>query len=368
MIPKQTSTKPDKDTIASTMSDVVSDIPPAARVRLDGDALVSNWRTLDGLSGSASTGAAVKANGYGLGVKEVVARLTKAGCRDFFVANWQEAAEIEAMTSGKASVSVLNGVREEDMPFALQSPAKPVLNSIQQVTRWLETRKPCDLMIDSGMNRLGIEPEQLGSVGDGLNIDLAMSHLASADENVQQNADQLEHYKAALEKLTFKRASLANSAGIMLGSDYHFDCTRPGIALYGGRQRAELEACIKQICFPQVQILQVRSLKSGDKVGYNAKYTANHAQDIATLAMGYADGYLRGFSNKGRFFHEDAELPVLGRVSMDLIAIDISTAPQLREGDWVDCEYDLPIASAQSGLSQYELITGLGQRLPREWA
>ena len=342
-------------------------IPATAKVRLDSDALISNWRALDKLSGKASAGAAIKANAYGLGVTEVVERLLGAGCQDFFVANWQEAAEIEPLTSGKANISVLNGVREEDMPFALKSPAKPVLNSIEQAQRWSGIAKPCDVMIDSGMNRLGIEPEQLGSVGAGLDIDLAMSHLASADEDGPQNADQLARYQAALGKLNFKRSSLANSAGIMLGPDYHFDCTRPGISLYGGRQRPELDGLIKQVAFPQAQILQVRSLKPGDKVGYNAKYTADHAHDIATLAMGYADGYLRGFSNKGRFFHGKTALAVLGRVSMDLIAIDISDAPGLEEGDWVDCEYDLLTASAQSGLSQYELITGLGQRLSREW-
>ncbi|MFK7842395.1 MAG: alanine racemase [Sphingorhabdus sp.] len=343
-------------------------IPATAKVKLDANALVANWRNLDRLSGNAQAGAAVKANAYGLGVREVVQKLIVAGCRDFFVANWQEAFEIEDLTAGLAAVSVLNGVREQDMPFALQSAAKPVINSLEQLGRWKPSGKTCDVMINSGMNRLGINRDDLDAeLFTGMSIDLAMSHLASADEDVVQNEDQLACYKAALETVPSRRNSLANSAGIALGSAYHFDVTRPGLSLYGGVQRPELKTLIQQVAIPQAEILQVRSLQSGDKVGYNAQYVADHAHDIATLAMGYADGYLRGFSNSGVFTYQGARLPVLGRVSMDLIAIDLSHAPALKEGDWVDCEYDLQTASAQSSLSQYELITGLGSRLPREW-
>ena len=163
------------------------------------------------------------------------------------------------------------------------------------------------------------------------------------------------------------RTSLANSAGIALGSDYHFDVTRPGLSLYGGIQRPALEDVIRQVAIPQADIIQVRSLRAGDKLGYNARYIAAESHKVAILAMGYADGYLRGFSNSGMFMHEGIVLPVLGRVSMDLIAIDLTESSDLKEGDWVECEYDLEVASAQSGLSQYELITGLGSRLAREW-
>lgn len=350
------------------MNDRKQIVPATAKVRLDSEALVSNWRSLDRLSGNAQAGAAVKANAYGLGVRDVVQKLIAAGCKDFFVANWQEANEIEDLTAGMASVSVLNGVREQDMPFALQSAAKPVINSLEQLGRWKLSGKVCDVMINSGMNRLGIDLDDLdGDLFTGMSIDLAMSHLASADEDVVQNSEQMVCYKAALEIVPSQRTSLANSAGIALGSEYHFDVTRPGLSLYGGVQRSELNEIIQQVAIPQAEILQVRSLSAGDKVGYNAQYVANHAHNIATLAMGYADGYLRGFSNSGAFTYQGAQLPVLGRVSMDLIAIDLSHAAALKEGDWVDCEYDLQTAAAQSGLSQYELITGLGNRLAREW-
>ncbi|MGB5724327.1 MAG: alanine racemase [Parasphingorhabdus sp.] len=350
------------------MSDAQPMIAPTAIIRLDTDALLSNWRSLDRLSGQAKAGAAVKANAYGLGAREVVQKLVAAGCTDFFVANWQEAQEIEDLTAGQGSVSVLNGVRQSDMPFALQSPAKPVLNSLEQLARWKQSGRPCEIMINSGMNRLGINFEDLDNdLFSGIAIDVVMSHLASADQDGPQNAEQLVRYKAALKIVSGKRTSLANSAGIALGSDFHFDLTRPGLSLYGGIQRPEFRDVIKQVAVPQAEIIQIRPLRSGDKLGYNAQYVADRSHDIGILAMGYADGYLRSFSNQGVFKHQEQLLPVLGRVSMDLIAIDLESAPDLREGDWVDCEYDLGTASAQSGLSQYELITGLGNRLARQW-
>jgi alanine racemase len=343
-------------------------VPPSAKLRLESAALISNWRALNDLSGEACAGAAVKADAYGLGARSVVEKLLQAGCREFYVANWREASELEDLISGTAQLSVLNGVRESDMPFALQSLAKPVLNSLEQVHRWAGTGRPCDIMINSGMNRLGVNPGDLsGQDLTQLDVDICMSHLACADEDVVQNPDQLAAFIVASDMVTAKRKSLANSAAIALGSAYHFDCTRPGLSLYGGIPRPELNDIIVQVATPQVEILQVRSLKAGDRVGYNAQYIADRDHDIAILAMGYADGYLRSFSGKGIFSVQDISLPVLGRVSMDLIAIDVTGAPQLREGDWVDCAYDLPEASKISGLSQYELITGLGRRFAREW-
>ncbi len=350
------------------MSNETFEIPSTVKLRLDGDALVSNWQTLDRMSGAASAGAAIKANAYGLGAVEVVQCLQTKGCRDFYVANWQEAKEIDSYLEGDSCISVLNGARAEDMPFAATSAAKPVLNSMEQVLRWQDTSRPCDIMINSGMNRLGIEVTDLAKFDWGnLNIDIVMSHLASADEDGPQNLEQLDQFVGALQYVSGKRNSLSNSAGIALGQAYHFDCTRPGLSLYGGKQRPEFSGSIKQVVFPETQILQVRQLKTGDKVGYNAKYTAERDHPIAILAMGYADGYLRGFSNKGVFLSGQTKLPVVGRISMDLVAIDISDAPQLAESDWVSAEYDLPIASNQSGLSQYELITGLGHRYSRYW-
>lgn len=327
------------------------------RLRIDGDALVSNWRWLKAQSGAAACGAAVKADGYGLGARAVVARLAKAGCRDFFVATWDEAEALGPLPDGCA-LSVLHGVREEDMPLALASQARPALNTPAQVARWRETGRRCDVMIDTGMNRLGLAP---GDDLSGLKIETLMSHLACADEDSPMNARQL----AAFAGLTVpsKRRSLANSAGICLGSDYAFDLTRPGLALYGGIPRREAQGHIAQVAYPEAQIIQRRCVAAGESVGYGATWVAERTTEVAILNIGYADGYRRSFSSRGSA--GQGRFPVLGRVSMDLIAIDVTADLTLGEGEWVAIDYDLPTAAAQSGLSQYELLTGLGRRFGR---
>jgi alanine racemase len=339
--------------------------PPAPlRLRLDGDALVSNWRWLAAASHGAACGAAVKADGYGLGAREVVARLSAAGCRTFFVATWAEAASLMPLPAG-CSLSVLHGVRADDMAFAVQSDARPVLNTLEQVARWKETGRPCDVMVDTGMNRLGLGvAEVIAGATDGLVIDTLHSHLASADEDGAQNAAQRSAFAALSGVTSAQRMSLANSAGICLGKDYAFDLTRPGLALYGGIPRAEATG-IAQVAVPEAQILQRRRVPAGQSIGYNATFVAPRDTEVAIINLGYADGYLRGFSDRGSA--GGGTLPVIGRVSMDLVALDVSAAPGLCEGDWVSMEYDLPTASAASGLSQYELLTGLGQRFARIW-
>lgn len=330
------------------------------RLRLDGGALVSNWRWLKEMSGGAACGAAVKADGYGLGAREVVARLAKAGCCDFFVATWDEAVALGSLPEGCA-LSVLHGVREEDMAVAMASRARPVLNTPAQVAGWRETGRPCDVMIDTGMNRLGL------AAGDdlaGLQIETLMSHLACADEDSAMNPRQLAAFSALA--IPAKRRSLANSAGVCLGTCYAFDLTRPGLALYGGVPRREGQGHIAQVAFPEAQIVQRRSVATGHSVGYGATFVASRDMEVAILNIGYADGYRRGLSGTGSA--GQGRFPVLGRVSMDLIAIDVTREPAMGDGDWVTVDYDLPTASAQSGLSQYELLTGLGARFERVWS
>lgn len=342
-------------------------IPAPLRLRLNSDALVSNWRTLAAMSSGAACGAAVKADGYGLGAREVVRRLAAAGCRDFFVATWREA---EALADLGVAISVLHGVRDEDLAPAIRSAmARPVLSTVQQVRRWREARGgPCDVMVDTGMNRLGIRPEDVAAgLLDGLAVETLMSHLASADEDVPLNAIQRDRFAALAGRTAARRMSLANSAGIALGSDYAFDLTRPGIALYGGVQTMAFAGRIRQVVTPQVQVLQRRLVPAGHSVGYNATWTAAADTEVAIVNLGYADGYLRCFSDKGRAWAEGVEVPVIGRVSMDLTALDVSAAPDVAEGDWVAIDYSLPETAALSGLSQYELITGLGGRFDRIW-
>jgi alanine racemase len=341
-------------------------IDPPLRLRLDGDALVANWRWLARMSGAAACGAAVKADGYGIGARGVVDRLVGTGCRDFFVATWAEAQALGTLPEG-ASLSVLHGVRDEDMAFAVGAQPRPTLNTVEQVARWRAAGgAACDVMIDTGMNRLGLSLADVASgLLDGLQIETLMSHLASADENVAQNAAQQKAFVALRGMTDAKRMSLANSAGICLGSDYAFDLTRPGLALYGGTPRGEAGGHIAQVAYPEAQILQRRRVRAGDSVGYNATFTATCDTELAILNLGYADGYLRGFSGKGTA--GGGRFQVIGRVSMDLIAVCVDAEPTLGEGDWVTLDYALPSAAAASGLSQYELLTGLGDRFTRYW-
>lgn len=337
------------------------------RLTLDSDALVQNWRTLDRLSGAAKAGAAVKADGYGLGARRVVRALTRAGCAEFFVAHMAEAEPLLELVP-TSSVAVLHGpLTAQDAAYAKAAGLRPVINSLRQAQLWRDAGGGrCDLMVDTGINRLGVPMADLGDpILSGLQIDVLHSHLASAEEDGPQSDLQRRRWDEARSHVPHARASLANSAGIMLGPDYHGDLTRPGLALYGGVPCAALAGKIRQVARPEAAIMQVRDVAAGESIGYNATFTAPTALRVGVISLGYADGYLRCWSGKGAMLAGEARLPVLGRVSMDMTVIDLSAAPQLGEGDWVSADYALPEASAQSGLSQYELLTLLGRRFSR---
>ena len=343
-------------------------LPPAA-LRLDrnGAALAANWRSLDRLSGAARAGAAVKADAYGLGVQFAAPVLRDAGCRDFFVAHWAEVPTLLEHVPAE-QVAVLHGpLTPADAAYAKACGVRPVINSLHQAALWRDAGGGrCDVMLDSGINRLGLTLAELADpLVQGLNVDVLHSHLAAAEEDSPLNPQQLQRWQEARGVLHHARASLANSAGITLGPDYHGDLTRPGLALYGGVPCAALEGLIQQVVSPQAALMQVRMLQAGDSVGYNATFTAAQAIRVGVVSLGYADGYLRCWSGKGMMRHDNCALPVLGRVSMDMTIIDLTAAPMLREGDWVSVDYALPTAAAQSGLSQYELLTLLGRRFPR---
>jgi alanine racemase len=341
--------------------------PPTLRLRLDAEALAANWRALDRMSGAAAAGAAVKADAYGLGVDGVVPALLAAGARDFFVAHWSEVPAVLRHVE-PSRLAVLHGpLRGEDAQFARAAGVRPVINSLHQARLWLEAGGgPCDLMVDTGINRLGLPP---GETGDpliaALEIDTLMSHLASADDDVVQNAAQLARFEELARAVPARRRSLANSAGIALGRGFAFDLTRPGLSLYGGVPRPELAAEIRQVAYPQAAVLQLRDLSPGDSVGYNATFTADRPMRAATVSLGYADGFLRSCSGIGALRRGADALPLLGRVSMDMVVVDAGAAPGLREGDWLEVPYSLPETSARSGLGQYELLTLLGRRFDR---
>src|SRR4051794_37914640 len=336
------------------------------RLTIDGAAIQSNWRWLAARAG-VSAGAAVKADGYGLGAREATEVLIESGCRDFFVSTWAEAEALGNLPSD-VSLVVLHGIGRDDAEAALRSAARPCLNTVDQVARWKEIAhdRACDVMIDTGMNRLGLRPTEIDAL-DGLTIDTLHSHLACADEDSVMNGMQLERFHAVVSAVPAKRYNIANSAGICLGPDYSFDLVRPGLALYGGVPRAEAEGNIRQVVRVEAQIVQRRTIREGETCGYGATFVAKEDTEAAILNIGYADGYLRGFSSRGSAFAGEFALPVLGRVSMDLIAVGVDAAPGLREGEWLELDYDLPSASKQSGLSQYELLTTLGSRFERRW-
>ncbi len=338
---------------------------PTLRLRIDGDALAANWRALDALSGDAEAGAAVKAQCYGLGVDACLPALRDAGARQFFVAHWSEVADVAAHVD-PSSISVLHGpLTADDAIYARSIGAIPVINSLHQARIWSESGGgPCHLMIDTGINRLGVQVSELNDpLVQSLDVHVLMSHLACADEDSPMNRAQRDEFAGASVLVEHRTKSLANSAGIALGPDYALDLTRPGLALYGGVPRAELSHHIAQVAFPQAAIIQTRTIEAGQSVGYNATFTARQTMRIGVVSLGYADGYLRSWGGKGVLVHGEHHLPLLGKVSMDMVVVDLSQAPDVREGDWLDVPYMLHNAAQQNGLSQYELLTILGTRL-----
>ena len=331
------------------------------RLTIDRSALQSNWRWLADRAG-VPAGAAIKADGYGIGARESFEALLEPGCRDFFVSTWWEAEQLGPIPDG-VSLVVLHGPGPDD---AIGN-ARPTLNSPEQVERWkaVGDGRPCDVMIDTGMNRLGLRASEAGCLA-GLAIDTLHSHLACADEDHGLNALQLERFRAAAAAIPARRYSLANSAGICLGRDFSFDLVRPGLALYGGVPRSEAEGQIRQVARLKAQVIQRRRVLAGESCGYGATFIAERDMDAAVVNLGYADGYFRGFSNLGSAKAGEAVLPLLGRVSMDLLIFGCDGV-ELGEGDWVEIDFELPRAAVLSGMSQYELLTGLGSRFERIW-
>lgn len=335
-------------------------MPAALRLTVDTAALAANWRWL-GAMGGVRAGAAVKADGYGLGAREAVAALAAAGCADFFVATWDEAAAL-AMPAG-TRLAVLHGLLPGETPLP---GIVPVLNSLEQIARWTGGGGGvCDLMVDTGMNRLGLSLADLAQLPTGLDIDVLHSHLACADEpGHPMNAAQLSRFHHVISRVPHRRASLANSAGVCLGRDYAFDLTRPGIGLYGGVTHPASVGQLQSVAGIEARVVQVRDIAAGETYGYGATWTAPRDSRIAVVNLGYADGYRRAFSGVGRGYAGETPCPVVGRVSMDLTGFDV-TGAGVREGDWLRVDFDLVAASAATGIAQYELLTGLGHRYQR---
>lgn len=342
---------------------IASPPPPTLKLEIDHDALAHNWRALDRMSGAARAGAAIKADCYGLGTDRCLPTLRDAGARDFFVAHWSEV-PAALVHVPPAQISVLHGpTTQQEADFARSTGVRPVIDSLHEARVWLESGGgTCDLMIDTGINRLGIRPDEVNDpLVQALDVEVLMSHLACADEDSAMNSRQLDAFRAAIPQIPHRALSLANSAGIALGADYAFDLTRPGLSLYGGVPRGEMDGVIRQVAYPRAAIIHTKWIEAGECVGYNATFTAPRRMRVGTVSLGYADGILRCWGGN-TFEHGGRMLPMLGKVSMDMIVIDLTDAGDLGEGDWVSLPYHLPDAAQQTSVSQYELLTVLGNR------
>jgi len=339
--------------------------PPQARLTVDLNALAANWRALSAIAGHPA-GAAIKADGYGLGARAVLGRLAAEGLTDAFVSQWSEAAALGEVPPG-VTIHVLHGVMPREAAFAAAHPAQPVLNNPLQCALWREIApgRACSLMVDTGMNRLGLRPADLAGL-DGLAVDILMSHLTCADEPGHPMTARQAATLASLDRPAMRR-SLANSAGLFEDAALALDLARPGLALYGGVPHPRAVGRIARVVAVEAEVLQVRNAVAGETVGYGATFTVQHPTRLAILGLGYADGFPRALSNLGHALVDGRRCPVVGRVSMDLVAIDVTYAPPVAPGDWIELGFSLPETAAAAGVSQYELLTGLGHRFERRY-
>lgn len=367
----------------------MNDTPPikaGALLSIDLDALCDNWRSLRArLAAGAECAAVVKADAYGLGAHRVAPALYRAGCRDFFVAHVNEGIALRPTLPADATIHVLHGPHPGDERECVRHRLVPVLNSLQQLKAWqtlardLDTVLPAILQVDTGMARLGLGPEDfddLVSNADalrGLALKYVMSHLVSAEEPGNPvNALQLSRFRQALARLPGMRGSLANSSGIFLGGDYHFGLVRPGAALYGVAPVAGHANPMRPVIRLQGKVLQTRRIAAGTSVGYAHTWTAQRPSHIATVAVGYADGYLRSLSNRGIARCDGVPLPLIGNISMDTLIVDITDTPEGRiaEGgllDLADPWHGVDAIAARAGTIGYEILTSLGQRYARHY-
>mgnify|MGYP003119929612 CR=1 FL=1 len=341
-----------------------------ARLTVDLDALVSNWRALDSLSAATTeTAAVVKANSYGLGVQPVGRALAKAGVKRFFVAVAEEGAALREALGPNVEINVFAGHMRGDTDMIGDLNLVPMINSIDQMVRHVEALPghPFGLQLDTGMNRLGMEMEEWLALRDTaleLNPTLIMSHLACSDEpDHPMNRQQLETFLEMTEGLGVPR-SLSATGGILLGPDYHFDVTRPGIGLYGGLPFTEAMP-VARLDLP---VIQVREVQPGETVGYGNTWTATDRSLIATVAAGYADGIHRIMAPQTSLYAGDEPCPVRGRISMDLICVDITHLKEQPQGlTLLGPQQTIDVIADNARTIGYEVLTSLGTRMSRRY-
>jgi alanine racemase len=353
-----------------------------AILEIDLDAVAANWKMLaERWAPGARCAAVVKADAYGLGMEEVAPRLARAGCKTFFVATLQEALALRGLLP-RAQIAVLNGLVTGAPADFAKGHLLPVLNDLGQVRQWHDYAQrrggvPAMVHIDTGLTRLGLPQDEIEALAEepalltGFKVSLILSHLACAGEPAHpMNLEQLNRFRAALRLLPPAPASLAASSGIFLGGDFHFDMVRAGAALYGVNPLPGRPNPMKQVLHLKAKILQVRDVDRGEAVGYGAAHRMDRPGRIAIVALGYADGWLRSSSHRGTARIAGKPAPVIGRISMDLLTLDVTgidpraVQPGLY-ADLLDERYGVDDAAFAADTIGYEILTALGRRCLR---
>ena len=348
-----------------------------ATVRIDLDALARNYRMLRERSKPGECAAVVKADAYGLGVERVARRLLREGCKRFFVATLAEAQQLRVFAPD-AEIGVFEGALASSVGALAAIEARPVLSTLEQVERWAGKGRAL-LHLDTGMNRLGLRAADVAALAqrrdllDALSLDFVMTHLACADEPAHpMNAEQLARFDQMRAVVPHLRTSIGNSAGTLIDAAHRGDLARPGIALYGGNPFSDRPNPMEAVVTLTAPILQLHEVGEPEPVGYGSTYVAAPPARVAVVGIGYADGYPRNLGNAGTAAVQGTRVPVVGRVSMDLIAIDVTSVP--RENVAVGGAVELigpavgvDEVAAAAGTISYEILTGLGRRLVREY-
>ena len=345
------------------------------------DSIIHNYQLINNKVGNTECAAVLKADAYGMGASVVAKALDKVGCSTFFVATIDEGIELRACFSkNENQIAVLSGLLEGSEDIFYSNKLTPVLNDTEQIKKWAIYNKqkkisaPSILHVDTGMNRLGLTINELYDIIKNptelkeLHVEWIMSHLACGDQPRDiMNEKQLSVFLNAKKEFPNVKASLANSAGVFLGQSYHLDMVRPGIALYGSGSGSIPSKPLKQVIKLYSRILQIRTLSTGASVGYGASYRVSEATRVATVGLGYADGYLRSLSNCSWVFFNGLRLPVIGRISMDYITIDITqiASEKIKTGDFIEIigdKFTLDDLATVANTVPHELLTRLGTR------
>jgi alanine racemase len=339
-----------------------------AKLTIDLTAIRANWRALNAKS-AAETAAVVKANGYGLEATRVVTALAKEGARQFFVAVAEEAPAVREAVGQEAKIYVFSGHMQGDTDLIRDNNLIPMINSVDQLLRHVELLpgQPFGIQLDTGMNRLGMEPFEWQAVRElalRLKPRLVMSHLACADEpDHYMNAKQLQIFKDLTSNLTIPK-SLSATGGILLGADFHFNLTRPGIGLYGGLPFRDSQSVVTL----EIPVIQTRDVETGESVGYGNTWIAPSPRKIATVSAGYADGIVRAMGPVTALYAGTTVCPVVGRISMDMIGVDVSDVETPTQSlQFINETHGIDKLAKDAGTIGYEILTSLGSRYQRRY-